>query len=192
MALYLVQHGQCHPKTVDPEKGLTEEGHAAATRIAGVAQGYGVPVTCILHSGKKRARQTAEIFETALAPPEGLHTKSGLNPLDDVTALAGLIDSKENLMLVGHLPFHGAALFLAGDRRPGSAGVSVSKRRHCLPEAPSRDAEPDHCLDLDARNRLRMPPQKKLPGLTPPLAMASKTIGCNIERKCFRARMDYL
>lgn len=105
MALYLVQHGQCHPKNVDPDKSLTEEGRASATRIADVAKGYGVPVSCILHSGKKRARQTAEIFETALAPPEGLHAKSGLNPLDDVTALAGLIDSKEDLMLVGHLPF---------------------------------------------------------------------------------------
>ena len=78
MALYLVQHGQCHAKDSDPSKGLTEEGRAAATRIAGVAKGYGVPVSCILHSGKKRARQTAEIFEAALAPPDGLLAKSGL------------------------------------------------------------------------------------------------------------------
>jgi phosphohistidine phosphatase len=105
MALYLVQHGQCHSKEIDPAKGLTEAGRDTARRIASVAKGYKVPVTCILHSGKKRARQTAEIFAEALAPPEGLHTKSGLNPLDDVTALAGLIDSKDNLMLVGHLPF---------------------------------------------------------------------------------------
>lgn len=105
MALYLVQHGQCHPKNIDPEKGLNDEGRAAATRIADVARGYGVPVTCILHSGKKRARQTAEIFANALAPSDGLHAKTGLNPLDDVTAQAGLIDSKKDLMLVGHLPF---------------------------------------------------------------------------------------
>ncbi len=105
MALYLVQHGQCHPKDVDPAKGLTEAGESTVTRIANVAKDYGVPVSCILHSGKKRALQTAEIFETALVPPEGLHAKSGLNPLDDVTAIAGLIDSKDNLMLVGHLPF---------------------------------------------------------------------------------------
>lgn len=105
MALYLVQHGQSHPKDIDPAKGLTEEGRATVTRIASVAKGYKVPVACILHSGKKRARETAEIFAEALAPAEGLHAKSGLNPLDDVTALAGLIDSKANLMLVGHLPF---------------------------------------------------------------------------------------
>lgn len=105
MALYLVQHGQSHSKDIDPEKGLTEQGQATVARIAEVAKSYRVPVRCILHSGKKRARQTAEIFEAALNPPDGLHAKSGLNPLDDVTALAGLIDSKAGLMLVGHLPF---------------------------------------------------------------------------------------
>ena len=105
MALYLVQHGQSLPKDIDPDKGLSEEGRATVRRIAEVAKSYGVPVTCILHSGKKRARETAEIFEGALAPAEGLHAKTGLNPLDDVTAMAGVIGSKENLMLVGHLPF---------------------------------------------------------------------------------------
>ena len=105
MALYLVQHGQSHSKETDPEKGLTDEGHATVRRIAEVAKSYGVPVGCILHSGKKRARQTAEIFEAALSPPDGVHAKNGLNPLDDVTAMAGLIGSREDLMLVGHLPF---------------------------------------------------------------------------------------
>jgi phosphohistidine phosphatase len=70
MALYLVQHGQCHSKEIDPAKGLTEAGRDTARRIASVAKGYKVPVTCILHSGKKRARQTAEIFAEALAPPK--------------------------------------------------------------------------------------------------------------------------
>ena len=105
MALYLVQHGQSHSKDVDPEKGLTDTGRDTVKRIAEVAKSYHVPVRCVLHSGKKRARQTAELFEAALHPPEGLHAKSGLDPLDDVTAMAGLIDSKEDLMLVGHLPF---------------------------------------------------------------------------------------
>jgi phosphohistidine phosphatase len=105
MALYLVQHGQSHPKDVDPTKGLTDAGRSTVERIAEVAKGYRVPVHCIMHSGKTRALQTAEIFAAALSPPEGLHVKTGLKPLDDDTALAGLIDSKDNLMLVGHLPF---------------------------------------------------------------------------------------
>jgi phosphohistidine phosphatase len=76
-----------------------------------------VPVRCILHSDKKRARQTAEIFEAALSPPDGLRAKAGLGPLDDVTAMAGLIDSKADLMLVGHLPFMGrlCAWLVTGD-----------------------------------------------------------------------------
>ena len=41
MPLYLVQHRKSNPKTVDPEKGLSEEGVEAVTRIAQVAAGYG-------------------------------------------------------------------------------------------------------------------------------------------------------
>ena len=66
---------------------------------------YGVHVSRITHSGKTRARQTAEIFASALEPKEGVQESSGLNPLDDVTAFAGNIDSAEDQMLVGHLPF---------------------------------------------------------------------------------------
>ena len=66
MAIYLVQHAECLSKDQDPEKGLSDSGTANATRIAEVAAGYRVPVRRIFHSGKKRARQTAEIFVPAL------------------------------------------------------------------------------------------------------------------------------
>ena len=105
MALYLVQHGRSHSKESDPEQGLTEEGRSEVQRIADVAQGYGVSVHTILHSGKTRARQTAAIMATALSPPGSVKEKSGLKPMDDVTALAGVIESAADLMLVGHLPF---------------------------------------------------------------------------------------
>ena len=42
MAIYLVQHGQCLSKQVDPQKGLSEEGADTVKRIAGVAAGYRV------------------------------------------------------------------------------------------------------------------------------------------------------
>jgi phosphohistidine phosphatase len=70
-----------------------------------VAKGYGVPVAGITHSGKTRARQTAEIFASALKPEGGVDERSGLNPLDDVADFAGTINSAENRMFVGHLPF---------------------------------------------------------------------------------------
>ena len=105
MALFLVQHGKSLSKDKDPKKGLSEEGIAETERIAKVAKGYGVHVTRITHSGKTRARQTAEIFASALEPEGGVEESKGLNPLDDVTAFAEKIDSTENCMLVGHLPF---------------------------------------------------------------------------------------
>ena len=105
MALFLVQHGKSLPKEIDPGKGLSEEGISDVNRIAKVAKGYGVHVSRIKHSGKTRARQTAEIFASALEPDGGVQETSGLNPLDDVAAFAGTIDSRDDLMLVGHLPF---------------------------------------------------------------------------------------
>ena len=105
MALYLVQHGKSLPKDADPEKGLSEEGQSEVEMIATVARGYGVAVTGISHSGKKRARQTAEIFASALDAQDRIAERSGLNPLDDVTAVASAVSTEDNQMLVGHLPF---------------------------------------------------------------------------------------
>jgi len=105
MAIYLVQHAECLPKDQDPEKGLSDLGTANATRIAEVAAGYNVPVARILHSGKKRARQTAETFARHLAPPDGVAAVEGINPLDDVIPFGDRLDSTADTMVVGHLPF---------------------------------------------------------------------------------------
>ncbi|MBC8434035.1 MAG: phosphohistidine phosphatase SixA [Desulfobacterales bacterium] len=105
MALFLVQHGKSLPKDQDPQKGLSAEGIAETKRIAEVAKGYKVPVAGITHSGKTRARQTAEIFAKALEPGGGIDEGSGLSPLDDVADFANSIDSADNRMFVGHLPF---------------------------------------------------------------------------------------
>jgi phosphohistidine phosphatase len=105
MALYLVQHGKSLPKDVDPDQGLSDEGRAETERIAEVARGYNVNVSQIKHSGKTRARQTAEIFASALNPAGGVAEVSGLKPLDAVSQFAALIDAAADTMLVGHLPF---------------------------------------------------------------------------------------
>jgi phosphohistidine phosphatase len=105
MSLYLVQHGKSLPKNVDPDQGLSEEGVAETKRIAAVAEGYGVKVSQIKHSGKTRARKTAEIFASALGPAGGTEEVGGLKPLDDVAAFAAAIKPDDDTMLVGHLPF---------------------------------------------------------------------------------------
>lgn len=105
MALYLVQHGQSLPKDVDPDQGLSDQGISETKRIAEVARDYRVNVLKIKQSGKKRARQTAEIFAAALNPAGGVEEVSGLKPLDDVSDFAASLDAAANHMLVGHLPF---------------------------------------------------------------------------------------
>lgn len=105
MALYVVQHGKSLAKEIDPEKGLSEEGVAQVLRIAQVAKGYSVKVSKILHSGKKRAKQTAEIFAKELMPSEGVEEQNGMGPLDDVVGFTMKLDLSSNCMLVGHLPF---------------------------------------------------------------------------------------
>jgi len=105
MALYLVQHGKSLSKEVDPQQGISEEGRADVDRIAAVARNYGIRVAEISHSGKQRALQTAEIFASAFDIPEKVTTRSGLKPLDDVVAFAATLNTRDDLMLVGHLPF---------------------------------------------------------------------------------------
>ena len=105
MALYVVQHGKSLPKEQDPEKGLSTDGIQETERIAEVAKGYAVPVARIVHSGKKRALQTADIFGAALSPANGVEVQAGMKPLDDVRSFAERLPLNQNIMLVGHLPF---------------------------------------------------------------------------------------
>jgi phosphohistidine phosphatase len=105
MAIYLVQHGNSLSKEQDPEKGISKNGVLETERIAEVAAGYSVAVKRIIHSGKKRALQTAEIFNRHLAPVEGIEKGDGLKALDDVTVWSQKLDPDLHLMLVGHLPF---------------------------------------------------------------------------------------
>jgi len=105
MALYLVQHGKNLQKEMDIRKGLSEEGIADVKRIADVARQYGIKVSKILHSGKTRARQTAQIFASLLNVQSEIEEIEGIKPLDDVVKIAEKIDVSQNIMLVGHLPF---------------------------------------------------------------------------------------
>jgi len=105
MALFLVQHGKSLPKEKDPDQGLSRQGLAETQTMAALAAERNVQVMRIIHSGKKRALQTAEIFVKALEPEAGMTKGAGLAPLDDVTIFAATLNNAENVMVVGHLPF---------------------------------------------------------------------------------------
>ena len=105
MRLYLVQHGEAKRKEEDPARPLTDSGREEVERVASYAAKIGVKVERILHSGKLRAQQTAEIMAKHLKPPKGVEKTDELEPLADPKVWAERLKKvEENLMLVGHLP----------------------------------------------------------------------------------------
>lgn len=105
MVLYLCQHGDALATDVDPDRPLSEHGTTDVCNVAN-ALGGGVDIAEIVHSGKTRARQTAELFHERLAPEAAIMTEDGLEPKDPVRIFAeGLASRDSNLMVVGHMPF---------------------------------------------------------------------------------------
>jgi phosphohistidine phosphatase len=105
MPLYLVRHGEAYSEAAGPDPSLTEAGKAAVDDMAQRADSFNIPVSQILHSGKTRARQTADILSSYLKPSGGVAEIKKISPYDDVTKIAPELDPARNIMLVGHLPF---------------------------------------------------------------------------------------
>lgn len=125
--VYLVQHGQAKSKDEDPERPLTDAGRRSVEQVATRAAAVGVSVGQIRHSGKLRARQTAEILAEKLQPREGVTSYPGLGPNDDVEPLLeALADCPCTVIIVGHLPQLSrlAALLLSGHTEPAPISFS--------------------------------------------------------------------
>ncbi|MBA7704764.1 hypothetical protein ES703_113582 [subsurface metagenome] len=118
MTLYLVQHAEAKPREDDHQRPLSDQGRADIQKVAAFLGDRGIPVSRIIHSGKLRARQTAETLAERLKATGGVSETDGLAPLDDPAVWDGrLSELNENLMLVGHLPHMGklAALLVTGE-----------------------------------------------------------------------------
>jgi len=123
MKVYLVQHAEAKSKEQDPERPLSDLGRRHAEQAARAAGRLGLEVEQIRHSGKTRARQTADIMGEALSPRQGVVSVSGLSPLDDVEPAAKELEEEAKpVMLVGHLPFMER---LAGRMLTGDADQAV-------------------------------------------------------------------
>jgi len=104
MHLYLVQHGESLPKDIDPERKLSEIGIKETEEVAKFLSRVNISINKIFHSGKTRARMTAEIFGKYLNVSDIIET-DGLSPLDNPKIwLSRLSEYEEDIMLVGHLP----------------------------------------------------------------------------------------
>jgi phosphohistidine phosphatase len=122
MKLYLIQHGEAKSEVEDPERPLTPRGEKEIMAVSKVAGSLQIRPLKIYHSGKLRAKQTAEIIASALRISDSLvQSVQGLNPNDDIHPWVERISKeKEDLMLVGHLPFLEklTSLLLCGDENP--------------------------------------------------------------------------
>jgi len=127
MKVYLVQHGDAVAKEVDPDRPLSEGGRADVARVAAFLAAAGVGAARVIHSGKTRARQTAEQLAERLAPGIAPQAVEGLNPKDSGERLSDEIASAQgDLLVAGHQPFMGrfAARLLSGSEE----GMSVDYR----------------------------------------------------------------
>ena len=105
MRVYLVQHAQSKSRDEDPARGLTPQGITDTNRIAELLSQVQLSVSSIRHSGKKRAEQTASLLAERVKASAGVQEDEGLDPLDDPQTVADLlVETFEDLMLVGHLP----------------------------------------------------------------------------------------
>jgi len=107
MKVYLVRHGKAYSKSEDPSRSLTGQGRTAVERMAAKLEGLGIEVGEIRHSGKTRAKQTAEILAKGVNCGK-IKESEGLAPNDPVDDIHyELVSGDSDIMIVGHLPFMG-------------------------------------------------------------------------------------
>jgi len=119
MKLYFVQHAESKRKEEDHTRSLSDRGWEDIRKTANYAKEHlRIKVEQIVHSGRLRAKQTAEVLAEHLNPPNGVKTDINLEPLADTEAWKKRLgETTEDIMLVGHLPHLSrlASLLLAGD-----------------------------------------------------------------------------
>ncbi|MCK4345228.1 MAG: phosphohistidine phosphatase SixA [Bacteroidales bacterium] len=106
MRIFMVQHGEAKTKEEDPDRLLSDIGVYQVKKMAGwLSKKEGLEINELLHSGKNRAEQTAEILAGAFKPPMEIERADYMNPGDNPKIWADRLGKTEkNIMLVGHLP----------------------------------------------------------------------------------------
>jgi phosphohistidine phosphatase len=119
MAMYFVQHGLSLSKEINPDRPLSEEGRNEVKRISAHLQKMGIRVNKVFHSGKTRARETAQIFSDQIGGGN-VYELRGMSPNEDVTEFAETL-KEDNTMYVGHLPHMEklVSYLVTGDEKTG-------------------------------------------------------------------------
>jgi phosphohistidine phosphatase len=118
MYLYLVQHAEALSKEEAPSRSLSEKGIKDINNIAAKAGDLKIEVRQIIHSGKMRALQTAQVLADHITVEMNTMESDGLLPKDDPVIWSERISKLDNdMMLVGHLPHLAklASLLISGN-----------------------------------------------------------------------------
>ena len=105
MRLFLVHHGEAVGPEVDPRRPLSARGEEAVGRLAAAAAARGAMPAVVWHSGKLRARQTAEAFWRASNALAELQATRDLQPDDPPQWLRDRLRGEtRDILIAGHFP----------------------------------------------------------------------------------------
>lgn len=105
MHLYLVHHADAIGADVDPRRPLSPVGRLEADMHAAEAARRGARPEVIWHSGKLRARQTAEAYWRACNPLAQFVATRDLQPGDPAEWMRDRLRGEaRDVMVVGHFP----------------------------------------------------------------------------------------
>jgi phosphohistidine phosphatase len=117
LQLFLVHHGDAVGADVDPQRPLSPKGREAVERAAENAAGRGARPAVVWHSGKLRARQTAQAFWRACNALAEFSATRDLQPDDPPAWLRDRLRGEpRDILIAGHFPHlpRLLALLLAG------------------------------------------------------------------------------
>jgi phosphohistidine phosphatase len=127
--LFLVHHGDAVGADVNPMRPLSDRGLADVDRLAQKAAEHGSRPDVVWHSGKLRAKQTAEAYFKRCNPLATFAATRGLQPTDPTGWIADtIVGETRHVMLVGHFPHLPRLLgrLLTGDPEAGSVDFPLN------------------------------------------------------------------
>jgi len=108
MRIYLMQHGICLSKELDPEQPLSPVGREQVEKTAKVIKNLGLNFDLMISSPKLRSQQSAKIIAQAVDYPEkSILTTDTAKPMADPKKLIAQIRENgplESVFIAGHLP----------------------------------------------------------------------------------------
>jgi phosphohistidine phosphatase len=105
LRVYLVHHGDAVGSDVDPRRPLSEQGREQVDRLAAEAAARGARPAVVWHSGKLRARQTAEAFWRACNALAAFSATRDLQPDDPPEWIRDRLRGEaRDVLIAGHYP----------------------------------------------------------------------------------------